>query len=549
LASKTIASEIHDFRSAAAWSVQVSLEAGMNKPCSFSESSLSFAGTPAEQAACLLRKVRVAGNVDDAPATLPQLLRDRVGQTVGFTRGQLRAYLAHKGISERDIGGTLDNSVSATASGTKARYFVIHDTSDELKGNAFPANINDASFKPNDLQKRTTSSAHLFINRLGQSVTGHDYSQAFRATKRERNAALKGLFLHHELVQPRIKGAFKFHAVGPDPGFAAAQIERLAVCYLAASLRRGTWLIPAFHCVLDLGIADGHDDPQNFDLFQWAGAIERVLAEVAQTIPAAAPDMAEAAPRAAAVAFAAAPAATAPTAAPPALETVRSDLTDGPHKNLKLQRVVGTTPVFFKAKMACDADGAARAYHPEDDPDALDLLTHATSGSKRFIQGKKKNGKLGLGPRPGFFVSETSLSRGVAWDANSFVDAEFVPYIVLPPHFSAGVKPGSLCTVVNLNNFRSTAAIVADSNPKVGEASVRVVIDLHVNDPSMPITDLARRGGDGKDRYVYIIYPDEILKARAAAPHWPVEDITARADPLFAAWGGIDMVKRIFAAA
>ena len=61
-------------------------------------------------------------------------------------------------------------------------------------------------------------------------------------------------------------------------------------------------------------------------------------------------------------------------------------------------------------------------------------------------------------------------------------------------------------------HFRSTGAIVADSNPKVGEASVRTVINLHVNDPSMPITQLARRGGDTKDRYVYIVYPGETLR-------------------------------------
>jgi hypothetical protein len=194
-----------------------------------------------------------------------------------------------------------------------------------------------------------------------------------------------------------------------------------------------------------------------------------------------------------------------------------------------------------------DADGAARAYHPDDDPEALDLIKNATAGSKKYIQGKKKNGKLGKGPRPGFFVSETALTRGDAFDADSFVDAEFVPYIVLPANFAAGVKPGNLCTIVSLVNLRSTGAIVADSNPNVGEASVRAALDLHVNDPAMPITQLAKIGGDEKDRYLYIVYPGENLAARAAVPHWPTEDIAARADQLFADWGGVDMVKRIFA--
>ena len=521
----------------------------MNTPCPFVDSTLQFKGTPVQQAQCLLRRVKVGGNVDDPPAQLPQLLSDIVGAPVNFTAAQFQSYLALKGISAKDIGGALTKGVSATPGGKKALYFVIHDTSDELTTNSFPPNINDATWKQNDFENQPVGNAHVFINRLGQSTTGHDYAVAWRATKRERmlGGALKGLFLHHEMVQPRIKGAFSFAAVGPEPGFTAAQIERLAVCYLAASLRQGSFMIPTSHCVLDLGIPDGHDDPQNFDLFQWVGAVEKVLAGVkASAVPVAAPT-AVAAPAVAAPApatLAAAPPA-AVVAAPPDVETVRTDLSDGKRK-IKVQRLKGTTPLFFKAKFAVDADGAARAYHPDNDPEALDLLKNATAGSKKFIQGKKRNGHLGLGPRPGFFVSETALSHGDPWDADAFVDAEFIPYIVLPAKFANGVTAGSLCTVVSLVNFRVCGAIVADSNPKVGEASVRAALNLHVNDPSMPITELARNGGDDKDRYVYIVYPGETLAARAAIPHWPAEDIAARADALFAGWGGIDMVKRIF---
>jgi hypothetical protein len=498
----------------------------MATPCSFSDANLQFSGTPVQQAACLLRKVKVVGNVDDAMATLPQVLIDTVGKPVNFTRAQLQAYLDLKGIAAGDVGGSLDKGVSTTSNGTKARYFIIHDTSDDLSPkNSFPANINEASWPGNNLATRKKSPAHVFINRLGQSATIHNYSQASRATKRERPAIMKGLFLHHENVQPRIKGAFKFAAVGPEPGYTAAQIERLAVCYLAASLRAGNWLIPAFHCVLDLGISDGHDDPQNFDLFQWAAAVEKVSADVRSG----------AAPQPVTSALRALPATAAAAAAPPAVETVRT-VSDG-NRSMKVQRIKGTTALFFKAKIACDADGAARAYHPDNDPQALDVVKNATADSTKFIQGVKKNGKTGIGPRPGFYVSQTSLGRGVPWDANSFVDAEFIPYIVLPAHFADGVDLGTLCTVVNLNNFRSTSAIFADTNPKVGEASVRAVIDLHVNDPSMPITELARRGGDEKDRYVYVVYPGEKLAARATVPHWPAEDIAAKGDALFAAGG------------
>jgi len=236
--------------------------------------SLQFEGNAVEQAQCLLRTVRIGGNVGSDPAALPQILLNLVGKSVDITRDQLQSYLSHMGIAANDVGGALDASVSKTPHGAKTRYFVIHDTSDELPGHSFPADINQATWRSNNLAVRSKNSAHIFINRLGQSATGHNYSVSWRATKRERSAALKGLFLHHELTQPRIKGSYRYNAVAPTPGFTAATMERLALCYVAASLRSGTWMIPAFHCALDLGISDGHDDPQNFDLFQWGGAIE-----------------------------------------------------------------------------------------------------------------------------------------------------------------------------------------------------------------------------------------------------------------------------------
>jgi hypothetical protein len=500
--------------------------------CQFSAATQQFSGAPADQARCLLRRVRVLGNVDDQPAQIPDKLLAIVGQPVTVTREQLESYLTFKGISAADIGGKLNKPVSTTSKGTKASYFVIHDTSDEVSGNSFPPEINTAAWPNNNLSKRKISSAHVFLNRLGQSATGHDYSVKVQAIKFERTPpGLKGLFLHHELIQPRIKGGFAFHAVGPTPGFTQATMERLALCYVAAAVRRGSFLVPAFHCVLDIGIPDGHDDPQNFDLFQWVGAIEKILGEIQAPQGAHAPAL---------------EGLEAPAPAPE-IETVRSDISDG-ERNVKVRRIKGTKPVFFKAKMAVDADGAARAYHPDKhNPDALDVISNANGFSMKFIQGKSKNGKVGKGPRPGFFVSATSLQRGQDFDADAFVDAEFIPYIVLPARLADGIAPGDLCTVVNLKNFRTTSAIFADTNPKVGEASIRTAINLHLQDPSFPITKLAKAGGDTSANYVYIVYPGSRFAPSASAPHWPADKIEATAAPLFDAWGGLDMVKRIFA--
>ena len=254
----------------------------MSSACPFSSSTLQYSGTPLEQATCLLRQVLPGGNVANTSAQLPDTLASRVGQPVDVTRAQLTAYIAGKGINASEIGGSLDNPVSKTPAGKHALYFVIHDTSDEIAGNAFPPNINDATWTPNNLARRSdTSNAHIFINRLGQSLTGHDYSVGWRATKREQgfDGALKGLFLHHELVQPRIKGSFSFAAVGPQPGFTTVTLNRLALCYVAASVRAGGWLIPAFHCVIDTGIPDGHDDPQNFDLNAWCASLAQLIAD------------------------------------------------------------------------------------------------------------------------------------------------------------------------------------------------------------------------------------------------------------------------------
>jgi hypothetical protein len=507
----------------------------MNTSCPFIVATKMFKGTFAEQAMCLLRRVRILGNVDDAPTPVPDALLTRVGKAVDFTRADLEAYLSRNGIAAADIGGALDDVLSETPDGRTALYFVIHDTSDEISGNSFPSNIDDASWSGNNLASRNVSSAHVFLNRVGQSRTGHKYSVGHRATKFERpqSRGVKGLFLHHELIQPRIKGGFAFHAVGPDPGFPPAQLERLALCYLAASLRRGSWMIPAFHCVLDLGIADGHDDPQNFDLFQWAGIVERLHADVKAPQPAVG-----------SMGMAESVMASAAASAAPDIEVVRT-VSDGV-RSVQVRRVKGTKPLFFKAKMAIDADGAARAYHPKDDPEALDVLVHANKFSKTFIQGKTKNGKVGMGPRPGFFVSATALQKGEDHDADAYVDAEFIPYIVLPDNFAVGVKPGCVCIVVNLKNDRVTPAIFADTNPKVGEASVRAAINLRVQEPSFPITELAKTGGDDGANYVYIVFPSSRLTPAANAPHWPADAIATKADALFAEWGGLAMVHEIF---
>lgn len=127
---------------------------------------------------------------------------------------------------------------------------------------------------------------HIYVNRLGESVAARTFDRTVAATKFERGPGRKGLFLHVELIQPRRRepsGGASNDAIAPMPGFTAKQLDRLALLYVAASVRRGQWLLPAFHAAVDAGIPDAHDDPQNFDMDGWLGALQSLLAELRQS--------------------------------------------------------------------------------------------------------------------------------------------------------------------------------------------------------------------------------------------------------------------------
>lgn len=261
------------------------------EPCRFDDKTLEFDGKPVEQAACLLRPVGVYGEIGHE-RKLPPTLASLAGEKVALEIGAVRRWLTRNRIAESDLGGDLAAPLGHAGAGDpklpQARYFIIHDTSTpNYEKQAFPNDIDLPSWKHNELGRWTegaASKAHVFVNRVGGSVTAVDLGTPWRATKFERDSrAKKGLFIHVENVQPRRSlpaGAAGNDALAPTPGFTTAQYERLALIYLAASIRRGTWLVPAFHGVLDLGHEDRHDDPQNFDLEAWDAALGRLVAVV-----------------------------------------------------------------------------------------------------------------------------------------------------------------------------------------------------------------------------------------------------------------------------
>ncbi len=268
-----------------------------NVPCKFDPSTLQFVGTPLEQARCLLRPNGKGGVLGKELKRLPDPLGKLIGKPVAVKLSKLDNYLIKNKISEEDIGGGLHlplaTAVLPDGSELTALYFVIHDTSSPYLADAdFPADLEtEPKNKANELSVwKSQPVAHVFINRLGASLTTTPFDEPVRkgfGTKFARDylkAEAKGLQIHIELVQPRRRDPDdknpKNDLIAPSPGFTDAQYARLALLYLAASGRRGTWMIPGYHSAFDAGIKDAHDDPQNFDLQKFADALAKILKDV-----------------------------------------------------------------------------------------------------------------------------------------------------------------------------------------------------------------------------------------------------------------------------
>jgi hypothetical protein len=264
--------------------------------CGYDAAARAFQGSPAEQAACLTRGV-AKGGVIGGP-TITRFLRQRAGTPMAEVPARLAAYLGTLGVDPfRELGGDPLTPVTAD-------YFIIHDTSEPDCSHAgwsatlcpqagkLPRARDTAAWAaelgylghPKPAPNRL---AHAWTNRVGGSITEVPFDQPLRSTKFEScldTPAKAGLFLAIENTQPRVtdpKGPPGNDFVAPRPGFTPAQYDRLALLYVAASVRRGRWLIPAFHAVLDARFLEGHDDPQHFDMRAFSRAVERHLARLA----------------------------------------------------------------------------------------------------------------------------------------------------------------------------------------------------------------------------------------------------------------------------
>ena len=192
----------------------------------------------------------------------------------------------------------------------------------------------------------------------------------------------------------------------------------------------------------------------------------------------------------------------------------------------------------YQSGFAVDADGAYRAYHPNNRL-GLDSIEHAGRrgdwGALATDTGKP-NGRPVIqkkgDPAPGYYVSMTALYDSSIVDERNprrFVDAASVPYVVLPPEGFKRARLGDFAMVMNRENGKVVGAIIADeSAPELpmGEGSIALAEMLGI--------DSNARTGGTDEGVVYIIYPGSGNgKPRTLA------EIAALSDTYFEKWGGL----------
>lgn len=256
--------------------------------CQFDPTSLTFAGTPLEQARCLLRKIELkAVRKEQAlPPVIIKLMSEGGTPIAAQKAAALAAFPEPYRTYARQYA---DAPVSHTEEGQPLLYFVIHDTSHPFYANEPFRKRLDQDWKVNDFTPYMDQTfakapvAHIFLNRVGQIWAGHEFQEPWRATKLESRVVgsrARGRFVHIETVQPRrfLPGATtRAETYGPKPGFTKEQYRMLAALYVYVSARAGRWLIPAQHNTVDSTIPEAHDDPQNFDLKAFGKELDRLV--------------------------------------------------------------------------------------------------------------------------------------------------------------------------------------------------------------------------------------------------------------------------------
>lgn len=198
--------------------------------------------------------------------------------------------------------------------------------------------------------------------------------------------------------------------------------------------------------------------------------------------------------------------------------------------------------LFFEAGMGIDADGSPRAYHP-DSGMGLDALANAGRPGRWWgvatDTGRADGTPVLQGPddpAPGFYVSTTSLHdpSKAHTDPARYVDAETMPYFVLPGDLGLSIRLGDFGYVVRPSAAKASGGVFADVGPKghVGEGSIALAEALGI--PSSP------RHGGCSGGVLYVVFS-------GSAAGWPLDrsEVETRATALFTAWGGMDLLRAV----
>ncbi len=197
----------------------------------------------------------------------------------------------------------------------------------------------------------------------------------------------------------------------------------------------------------------------------------------------------------------------------------------------------------FKAGLMIDCDGSPRAYGPNNS--GIDYTANGgndTSGKAGAWWGgpvgsdNKPIVQKVYEPNPGFYVSGTSLVNPTYPEASQYryIDAESVPYFVLPGSHTNGAKVGDIGLLYNTKTGDNCYGVFADQGPssKIGEASLRMATALNI--PNNPKT-----GGTESKIIVYLVFPGSIASWKPPNVWWDV------ANTLTKAWGGLARLKQI----
>ncbi|WP_397381274.1 N-acetylmuramoyl-L-alanine amidase [Prosthecobacter sp.] len=216
---------------------------------------------------------------------------------------------------------------------------------------------------------------------------------------------------------------------------------------------------------------------------------------------------------------------------------------DSSGKTVKVYQVAGETAFFYLAALSVDADGSPRAYHPNDYPvdkhKGLDNPAHGGKPGNWWALATDTDKPSGTplvqkstDPAPGYWISMTALSSGKWSDPKSYVNAEVIPYFVMPSQL-AGAKKGDFGIVYNTENGKFTGAIFADTNPAVGEASIACA-------EALGISKDARIGGVSSQVIGYLVFP----KSGNGKPR-PLAEVLNEAGHHFDEWGGQDKLVQL----